>query len=78
MRKSLKKYQETRAKFTGVFVRKGVKNGWHSTIETVMLMEIKDINGELLCDSFVVQFHERLSSTREAEWRRSYSILCPM
>ena len=50
MRKALKLNGERR-RFVGVFVRLGTKNGWKGrTLTTVLLKDIKDANGRLICD----------------------------
>ena len=50
MREKLTDYTETRGTFTGEFVRKGSKNGWAGPEPTLLLQNIKDENGKLLCD----------------------------
>ena len=51
MRKQLKKLEEVRTSFTGVFNRLGFKSGWQGEpIKTVLLQTIKNDNGELMAD----------------------------
>jgi len=51
MRKALKQLNGERRRFVGVFVRLGTKNGWKGrTLTTVLLKDIKDANGRLVCD----------------------------
>lgn len=50
MRKKLRTYEETRGTFTGTFVREGSKNGYKGPERTLLLKDIKDINGNILCD----------------------------
>lgn len=50
MRKKLTGYIEVRGTFTGTFIRKGMKNGYKGPIETILLGDIRDENGEVLTD----------------------------
>jgi len=51
MRHALKKLNGERRRFTGTFCRFGQKNGWKGrTLTTVLLSDIKDANGRLVCD----------------------------
>ena len=51
MREKLKNIEEVRGTFTGIFERYGKKNGWRGAIEeTILLKEIKDINGDYVTD----------------------------
>jgi len=50
-RKKLGKYEDVRMKFTGEFVRIGMKNGWRGVPEeTVLIKNILDDKGNLLSD----------------------------
>ncbi len=51
MRKALKQLNGERRRFTGTFVRFGKKPGWKGrTLTTVLLKDIKDASGRLICD----------------------------
>ncbi len=51
MRHALKQLEGERRKFQGMFVRLGTKNGWKGrTLTTVLLKDIKDVNGNIICD----------------------------
>ena len=49
-RNALANYRELRGTFTGVFERQGIKNGWTGPEKTILLLEIKDEKGQVLCD----------------------------
>lgn len=50
MRKELEKIEEVRGTFTGVFVRKGTKNGYMCIEETILLKDVKNSEGKLMTD----------------------------
>jgi hypothetical protein len=50
MRKALAKDDGVRANYTGVFVRYGTKNGFKGPVPTVLLSDIRDAAGQLVCD----------------------------
>ena len=51
MRKALKQLNGERRRFTATFSRFGEKWGWKGrTLTTVLLKDIKDANGRLICD----------------------------
>lgn len=49
-RKALETYMETRGIFTGTFVRTGWKNGYKEPLQTILLVNIKNDKGQVLCD----------------------------
>jgi hypothetical protein len=51
MRTELKKIQGNRGKFNGIFEKYGSKKNWNGYPETtVLLKEIKDVNGKVVSD----------------------------
>jgi hypothetical protein len=50
MRKELKKLEEKRLVFSGIFERKGIKNGYKGPEETLLLRNIRDASGKLITD----------------------------
>ena len=51
MRQELKKMQEQRRTFIGIFKRYGTKSNWHGCPEkTILLVNIKDSNGKIVTD----------------------------
>ena len=51
MRKELKKLDEQREAFRGVFKKYGLKSGFRgSSTETILLVSIRDDNGKIICD----------------------------
>lgn len=50
MRKELKKMNEERTSFVGVFERFGIKNGFKGPEKTILLINIKDLNGKNITD----------------------------
>lgn len=51
MREALKRIDGKRKQFSGVFVRLGEKPGWRGrTLTTVLLKDIKDRSGRIVCD----------------------------
>ena len=51
MRQELKKIQELRKTFTGIFDRYGYKTNWHGFQEkTILLIDIKDSAGKIVAD----------------------------
>ncbi|KAF0194457.1 MAG: hypothetical protein FD169_1778 [Bacillota bacterium] len=50
MREELKKREGNRGTFIGVFSRFGTDNDGYGTIQTVVFMNIRDANGELVSD----------------------------
>jgi hypothetical protein len=51
MRKKLSKLKNQRKKFIGVFERFGIKRAYRGPdLQTVLLKDIKDENGDFLCD----------------------------
>lgn len=51
MRKKLKEIgSDNRNTFTGTFVRFGYKNGWKGPIETLLLKDIRQLNGEIVAE----------------------------
>jgi hypothetical protein len=50
MRKKLKKLEEERLVFTGIFERKGFKNGYKGPEETILLRNIRDTDDNLITD----------------------------
>jgi hypothetical protein len=51
MRKELKKIDQQRELFRGVFKRYGLKSGYKgASTETILLAAIRDGNGNLICD----------------------------
>lgn len=50
MRKELTRYIEIRGTFTGTFIRKGMKNGYKGPLETILLGNIRNENGDILTD----------------------------
>lgn len=56
MRTKLKAYRETRGTFTGIYERDGFKNGWLGMDRTLLLKDIKDKDGNILCDHLWFNF----------------------
>lgn len=50
MRNKLKKINGQRDVFTGVFVQTGHKNGYMESLPTLLLKNIKDKSGQVICD----------------------------
>lgn len=51
MRVKLQEIEEVRDVFTGTFTKFGTKpNGWHQPLKTVLLVDIKDAQGEVVTD----------------------------
>lgn len=50
MRKKLQEIKEVRKTFTGIFERIGFKNGYKGVLETVLLKDIKDTEGNYISD----------------------------
>lgn len=50
MRKKLKALEDVRQTFTGVFVREGIKNGYKGPLKTILLKDIKDLDGNYITD----------------------------
>ena len=50
MRKELEKIEEVRATFTGTFSRKGFKNGYKCPEPTLLLLDVKDLDGKYITD----------------------------
>lgn len=50
MRKELEKIEEIRDVFKGTFERFGTKSGWVGVEKTVLLRDIKDKDGKIICD----------------------------
>jgi hypothetical protein len=50
MREHLEKIENVRDCFTGEFVRFGIKNGYKGPLKTVLLKDIKDKEGNSVCD----------------------------
>ena len=48
MRKELESIEDVRATFIGTFVRKGYKNGYKGVEPTLLLKDVKDINGKYI------------------------------
>ena len=71
MRHELKKIDEQRGLFKGVFSKYGLKSGYkgHST-ETILLVNIRDSNGKLICDHLwfnMTKGFELLGTLREGD-----------
>jgi hypothetical protein len=57
MRKKIKELNEERRNFSGIFVRFGKKNNYMGNEETtVLLKDIKDNSGKILCDHLWFNF----------------------
>ena len=51
MRKKLKEIgSQDRHTFTGIFIRTGWKSGYKGDLQTVLLQDVKDSNGEVITD----------------------------
>ena len=51
MRKKMKKISEDiRATYSGIFKRFGSKNGYKGPVETVLLLDVKDSDGNIIAD----------------------------
>ncbi|MEA3423127.1 MAG: hypothetical protein U9Q80_04995 [Bacillota bacterium] len=50
MRNELEKIEGYRGKFSGVFVRKGIKNGYKGQLETILLKDIVDSNKKIVAN----------------------------
>lgn len=50
MRKDLKKIEDVRCTFTGIFVRMGIKNSFGYTKQTLLLTDVKDSYGNVVTD----------------------------
>ena len=56
MRKQLANQEGVRETFTGKFVRYGSKNGWHGPDKTVLLSDIKNVEGNIITDHLWFNF----------------------
>ena len=50
MRNELEKLEDVRDTFVGTFVKFSIKNGYKGIERTVLLKDIKDVNGKILTD----------------------------
>lgn len=71
MRQALKKIDEQRELFRGVFQKYGLKSGYkgHST-ETILLVDIRDCDGNLICDHLwfnMTKGFEQLGALRKGD-----------
>jgi hypothetical protein len=67
MRKELKKINDYRGTFYGEFVRKGYKKGWRGTLPTILLKNIRDENGKLMCDHLWFNYTKGFEALGELE-----------
>jgi hypothetical protein len=71
MRKELKKIEEQRELFRGVFSKYGLKTGYRgSSTDTVLLVEIRDSKGLFICDHLwfnLTKGFEKLGNLRQGE-----------
>jgi len=71
MRQELKKIEQQRALFRGVFSKYGLKSGYGGrSMETVLLVDIRDSNGKLICDHLwfnMTKGFEVLGTMREGD-----------
>ncbi|MCL0081289.1 hypothetical protein M1N64_03565 [Peptococcaceae bacterium] len=73
MRQDLKKINGTRDKFTGTFVRKGIKTGFKGQLETILLSDIRDVDNNLVADHLWFNFTKgfadaNLTSSKKVEF----------
>jgi hypothetical protein len=72
MREELKKIDQQRELFRGVFRKYGLKSGYKgASVETVLLVDILDGNGNLICDHLwfnMTKGFEQLGTLREGDW----------
>jgi hypothetical protein len=50
LRKELKQYIDIRERFRGIFERQGTKSGYKGPIPMILLTDIKDVHGNIVCD----------------------------
>ncbi|MBN9385342.1 MAG: hypothetical protein J0H74_31585 [Chitinophagaceae bacterium] len=71
MRQELKKIDEQRELFRGGFKKYGLKSGYKGhSMETVLLVDIRDGNGNLICDHLwfnMTKGFEQLGALREGD-----------
>jgi hypothetical protein len=71
MREELKKIDQQRELFRGVFKKYGLKSGYRgASVETILLVDIRDGIGNLICDHLwfnLTKGFERLGALREGD-----------
>lgn len=65
MRENLKKINNDRGTFTGVFVRMGSKQGFRGMLQTVLLKDIRGEDGLLVTDHLWFNFTKGFQALRE-------------
>ena len=65
MRKDLTEYTDTRGTFTGTFVRMGQKNGYKGPVPTVLLKDVKNVEGKVLTDHLWFNYTKGFQSLGE-------------
>jgi len=62
VRKKLKRKEEQRETFTGVFVRMGTKPGWYKPEKTILLKNVKDDTGQVVTDHLWFNYTKRFQA----------------
>ena len=70
MRKELENIEDIRGTFTEVFVRKGTKSGYKGPLPTLLLKDVRDINGKYITDHLWFNYtkgFEKLGELKEGD-----------
>lgn len=70
MRNELEKIKEVRGTFIGIFIRKSSKNGYRGPEPTLLLKDVRDLNGKYITDHLWFNYtkgFQKLGSLKEGD-----------